>query len=77
MPTLTDHIDRILSAGECLTAVEISLRLDAEMPNSPHQFTMSEIARCADQMPNLIRAGKEYSRMPVDTNPPAPRKTSH
>jgi hypothetical protein len=30
MAILENHIDRILGEGECLTAVEITLRLDEE-----------------------------------------------
>ena len=61
MASLANHIDRILSSGESLTAVEIFLRLDAER-SSPKPFTISEIAMCADRMPNLVRSGKQYCR---------------
>lgn len=63
MASLANHIDRILSAGECLTAVEITLRLDTEL-GSGNPYTISEVVRCADNMPNLAKSGKEYCRRP-------------
>ncbi len=64
MAPLTNHIDRILGVGECLTAVEITLRLNAEL-GSGNPYTISEVVRCADKMPNLVRSGKEYCRLPL------------
>lgn len=62
MASLENHINRLLEKGECLTAVEIALRLNAELgSNNPH--TISEVVRCADKMPNLVRSGKEYCRI--------------
>ena len=61
MASLANHIDRILKSGECLSAVEIFLRLDTEH-SSPKPFTITEIVMCADKMPNLLRSGKEYCR---------------
>jgi len=69
MATLEDHINRILDeAGECLTAVEITLRLDAEMSGSPKRYTISEIVLCAEQIPNLRRSGNRYCRKPKDAS---------
>jgi hypothetical protein len=60
MPRLESHIDRILAeARECLTAVEIVLRLNAEFGDS-QAYTITEILACADKMPNLRREGKKY-----------------
>jgi hypothetical protein len=48
MPRLEDHIDRILGdARECLTAVEITLRLNAEFGDS-EAYTITEVVACAD-----------------------------
>jgi hypothetical protein len=63
MATLASHIDRILSTGEWLTAVEIALRLDAELGIN-NSYTISEVVMCADNMPSLVRSGKEYCRLP-------------
>jgi hypothetical protein len=57
---LEDHIERILGkAGDCLTAAEITLRLNGEFrqgePNTP-----AEIEACADKVSNLAREGKKY-----------------
>ena len=62
MPHLESHIERILAeARECLTAVEITLRLNAEFGDS-EPYTTTEIVACADEMPNLRREGKKYCR---------------
>lgn len=62
MSILADRIDRILSEkGECLTAVEITLRLNAES-SSNNPFKIGEIVACADGMPGLYKSGKEYCR---------------
>jgi hypothetical protein len=63
MASLENHINRLLEKGECLTAVEITLRLDAELGSS-NAYTISEVVRCADNMPNLVKSGKEYCRLP-------------
>jgi len=60
MVTLANHIERILSGGECLAAVEITSRLNEEFTGSNNPYTISEIVRCADNMPGLYRSGKEY-----------------
>jgi len=62
MASLENHIDRILTSGECLTAVEITLRLDAELGSNPH--TISGVVRCADSMTSLVKSGKQYCRLP-------------
>lgn len=60
MPRLEKHIERILGeAGECLTAAENTLRLNAEFGDS-NPYTITEIVACADKMPNLRREGKKY-----------------
>lgn len=66
MASLANRIDRILSAGECLTAVEITLRLNAESGRS-NPYTISEVVRCADNMTSLVKSGKEYCRTPLVT----------
>jgi len=63
MASLENHIDRILTNGECLTAVEITLRLDAELGSS-NPYTISEVVRCADSMTSLVKSGKQYCRLP-------------
>jgi hypothetical protein len=59
MPSLTNHIDRIVKSGECLCAVEIFLLLDGER-SSPKPLTIAEIVASADKMSNLLKSGKEY-----------------
>jgi hypothetical protein len=59
MTNLANHIDRILSTGECITAVEIALRLDAQFGGG-RRYSIGEIAACADKMPNVYRSGNEY-----------------
>jgi len=66
MTTLENHIDRILSGGECLTAVEITLRLNAEFSTSSNPYTIYEIVKCADKMPDVYRSGKEYASLRID-----------
>jgi hypothetical protein len=63
MASLENHINRVLEKGGCLTAVEITLRLDAELGIN-NSYTISEVVKCADRMPNLVRSGKEYCRLP-------------
>jgi hypothetical protein len=65
MATLANHIDRILSTERSLTAVEITLRLNAEL-GSGNPYTISEVVRCADNMPNLVKSGKEYCFLPSE-----------
>jgi hypothetical protein len=61
MTNLRAKIDRIIAdAGGCLTAVEITLRLNAEIGGSLDKYTISEVVACADSMSNLHRFGKEY-----------------
>lgn len=61
MTSLRAKIDRIVTeAGGCLTAVEITLRLNGEISDNLHPYTISEIVSCADSMSNLHRFGKEY-----------------
>ena len=62
MASLEAQIDRILAEAGALTAVEITLRLNAEFSNNP--YTITEVVACADRMPNLLRSGKEYCRKP-------------
>ena len=63
MSILADRINRILGEkDECLTAVEITLRLNAEFSESKNPYRISEIVGCADKMPNLSRSGREYCR---------------
>jgi hypothetical protein len=63
MTNLKAKIDRIVAeAGGRLTAVEITLRLNAEISDNLHPYTISEIVSCADSMSNLQRFGKEYCR---------------
>jgi hypothetical protein len=62
MPRLESHIERILGeARECLTAVEITLLLNAEFGDS-NPYTITEIVACADKMPDLRKDGKKYCR---------------
>jgi hypothetical protein len=62
MARLEDHIDRILGESwECLTTVEITLRLNTDFGDS-EPYTPAEIEACADKMPNLRREGKKYCR---------------
>jgi hypothetical protein len=63
MASLENHIDRILTSGECLTAVEITLRLDAELGSS-NPYTISDVVRCADKMSNVVKSGKQYCLEP-------------
>jgi hypothetical protein len=59
---LENHIERILGeSGGCFTAVEITLRLNAEFGDSD-PYTPAEIEACADKMPNLHKEGKKYCR---------------
>jgi hypothetical protein len=46
MASLEAHIDRILAEAGCLTAVEITLRLNAEFSSNP--YTITEVVACAD-----------------------------
>jgi len=63
MTNLKAKIDRVIAqAGGCLTAVEITLRLNGEIGDSPNPYTISEIVSCADSMSNLHRFGKEYCK---------------
>jgi hypothetical protein len=63
MASLENHIARILGeARECLTAVEITLRLNAESASSSNPYAITEIVACADKMPTLRRDGKKYCR---------------
>ena len=62
MASLANHIDRILSEGECLTAVEITLRLNEEFSGSRNPYKIFEIVACADKMPNVLKSGKQYCR---------------
>lgn len=64
MTSLGNHINRLLSVVECLTAVELTLRLDAELGSSNH-YTLSDVVRCADSMVSLVKSGKEYCRVPL------------
>jgi hypothetical protein len=63
MASLMNKIDRILRSGERLTAVEVTLRLNAELSYS-NSYTISEVVRCLETMPNLAKSGKEYSYVP-------------
>jgi hypothetical protein len=60
MASLANHIDRWLSSGECLTALGITFRLNAEFSTSPYRIP--EVVACAEKMPNLHKSGKEYCR---------------
>jgi hypothetical protein len=62
MASLEGQIDRILAEVGALTAVEITLRLNAELSSNP--YTITEVVACANRMPNLLRSGKEYCRKP-------------
>jgi hypothetical protein len=56
---LENHVERILGeSGGCFTAVEITLRLNAEF----EPYTPAEIEACADKMPDLRKEGKKYCR---------------
>jgi hypothetical protein len=62
MPALATLINRILGEkGECLTAVEITLRLNAKH-DSRNPYLIAEVVECAEKMPNLYKSGKEYCR---------------
>jgi hypothetical protein len=59
--SLAKHIERILrESGEFLTAVEITSRLNSEFTEIRNPYLIKEIVSCAEQMPNLYKAGKEY-----------------
>jgi hypothetical protein len=61
MATLESHINRILiEANECLTAVEITLRLNADFSGRAYPYRIGEIVTCADRMLNLRKDGKKY-----------------
>jgi hypothetical protein len=61
MASLAEHIERILrESGESLTAVEITSRLNSEFSQIRNPYQIKEIVACAERMPNLDRAGKEY-----------------
>ena len=66
MASLANDIDRLLSAGESLTAVEISLRMNTEFSGGSNPYEIFEVVACvvacADEMPNVYKAGKEYCR---------------
>ena len=47
--------------GECLTAVGVTLRLNAEV-ESGNPYQIAEIVACANRMPTLLKSGKEYCR---------------
>ena len=74
MPSLENHITRILGeAKECLTAVEITVRLNAEFGGKDTPHTITEIEACADKMPNLRKSEKKYCRKPEDASQAAAR----
>ena len=63
MPSLENHIDRILGeARECLTAEEITDRLNQEGGRRADPYTAGEIRGKLDAMPNIRRPGKKYCR---------------
>jgi hypothetical protein len=71
MARLEDHIERILGeAGECLTAVEITLRLNGEVPGSRNPYTITEIVACAIRCRIYARMESRIvsARMPFDAS---------
>ncbi len=66
--SLMNKIDRILRSGKRLTAVEITLRVNAGLSHS-NSYTISEVVRCLETMPNPAKSGKEYSYVPSGDTP--------
>jgi hypothetical protein len=74
MPSLENHIDRTLGeARECLTAQEITDRLNQEGGRMASPYTVGEIQGKLDAMPNIRKAGKKYCRKREDASQAAVR----
>ncbi len=74
MPRLENHIDRTLGeARECLTAQEITDRLNQEVGKSEGPYSVGEIEAKLDAMPNIRKAGKKYCRRREDASQAAAR----
>ena len=72
MPTLENHIDRILGeARECLTPPEIADRLNSEP--SGGNYTGAEIKGRLDKMRTVYAKGDKYCRKAEDASQAAAR----
>lgn len=73
MPRLESHITRILGAArECLTAAEITDRLNDEVGRSD-AYRVGEIVALLGKMPNIYAKGEKYCRKAEDASQAAVR----
>ena len=74
MPSLENHILRTLAeARECLTAEEITARLNQEGGKQDDPYMVGEIHGKLDTMPSIRKVGKKYCRKHEDDSQAAAR----
>ena len=69
MTSLENQISGILGeAKECLTLVEITIRLNTDFGSLKIPYSVVEVQRCADRMRNVVKLDSKYCLRPADAD---------